>query len=88
MNALSHKTVLVAGVGVDIPFFPGENPVIERVSSLMRWTHVLLMHLVTFATSRVLLPDPGDRQDQRFLGLVFSVMTDSSVFSRLSSMVG
>ena len=54
----------------------------------MRWIHVLLMHLVTFATSRVLLPDPGDRQDQRFLGLVFSVMTDSSVFSRLSSMVG
>ena len=54
----------------------------------MRWTHVLLMHLVTFANIRVLLPDPGDRQDQRFLGLVFSVMTDWSVFSRLSSMVG
>ena len=26
---LSHQTVLVAGAGVDIPFFAGENPVID-----------------------------------------------------------
>ena len=71
MNPLSHQTVLVAGAGVDIPFFPGENPVIEGLSSLMRWTYVLLIYLVTFATSHVLLPDLGDWQDQRFLGLFF-----------------
>ena len=27
---LSHKTVLVAGAGVDIPFFSGEYPAIDR----------------------------------------------------------
>ena len=27
---LSHQTVLVAGAGVDILFFPGENLVIDR----------------------------------------------------------
>ena len=58
------------------------------VSSLMRWTHVQLIYLVTFATSYVLLPALGDRQDQRYVGLLFFEMTDLSVFSRLSSMVG
>jgi len=71
VNPLSHQTVLVAVAGVDIPFFPGENQVIGVVVPWMRWTHALLIHLVTFATSHVLLYDPGDQQDQRFLGLVF-----------------
>ena len=54
----------------------------------MRWTYVLLMHLVALATSHVLLPVLGVRHDQRYPGLLVSVMTDLRVFSRLSSMVG
>ena len=30
LNLLTQQTVLVAGAGVDIPFFLGEKPVIDR----------------------------------------------------------
>ena len=53
----------------------------------MRWTHVLLMHLVTLATSHVLFPALSERHDQRYPGLLVSVMTNLIVFSRLSSRV-
>ena len=54
----------------------------------MRWTHVLLMHLVAFATSHVLIPFLSDRYDQRYTGLLVSAMTDLRVLYRLSSRVG
>ena len=45
----------------------------------MRWTHVLLMHLVALATSHELFLVRGDRHDQRYPGLLVSVMTDLRV---------
>ena len=78
---LSHQTVLVAGAGVDILFFPGEKLDIERVSALMRWNHLRLLHLITLATSHVLFPVLGDQQHQHYPGLLVSLMTDLRVFS-------
>ena len=79
MNSLSHQAV--AGAGVDTPFFPEENTVIDRGQSLMRWTHVLLKHLVAFATSHVFLAVLGERHGERYGGLPISVVTDLRAFS-------
>ena len=57
----SYQTVLVVWAGVDLPSPPGKIPVIDRVSLLMRWTHVLLIHLVAYSNCHVLVPVRVDR---------------------------
>ena len=37
----------------------------------MRYSHVVLIHPVVYSTSHVLFPVRGDRQHQRYLGLLF-----------------
>ena len=61
---LSLQTVLVAGAGVDIPFFPVEKPVIDRGYFVDPLDSCATHTPGYFGTSHVLLPVLGDRQHE------------------------